>query len=120
MAQGKSIDEKIAELEERKKQLEARKRARVARQKTEARKRRTRHLIEMGGAIYSVLHREYQDGDVERLISFLRQQEQRGQWFSRAMASDGGNTVQPPIEELPEDYELEEVDWGDPVGDEFW
>ena len=88
--------------------------------KTEARKRRTRHLIEMGGAIYSVLHREYQDGDVERLISFLRQQEQRGQWFSRAMASDGGNTVQPPIEELPEDYELEEVDWGDPVGDEFW
>lgn len=74
----------------------------------------------MGGAIYSVLQREYRDGDVERLIAFLRQQEQRGQWFSRAMASDGGNTVQPPIEELPEDYELEEVDWGEPVGDEFW
>lgn len=74
-----------SELEAKKKQIQERKKKIVAQQKTEERKKRTRNLIQMGGAIYSVLGDDFREGDVERLIAFLKAQEQRGCYFSKAM-----------------------------------
>ena len=74
----RSYDERIAELQEKQKQLKAQKSA-------DERKKRTRHLIEIGGAVYSVLGREYTDGDIERLVAFLKGQNQRGGFFNKAM-----------------------------------
>ena len=39
----------------------------------------------MGGAIYSVLGDNYKEGDVERLIAFLKKQDERGRFFTKAM-----------------------------------
>ena len=49
------------------------------------RKERTRHLIEIGSAVYSVLGDSYKKGDLEKLIAFLKQQDARGNYFSSAM-----------------------------------
>lgn len=73
------------ELTAKKKQIQEKKKKIIARQKNEERKQRTKHLIQMGGAIYSVLGGNYQEGDEERLIAFLKGQEQRGRYFSKAM-----------------------------------
>lgn len=81
----KSTQERIAELQEKQKQLKAQERKLKAQQTQEERKKRTKHLIEIGGAVYSVLGDSYQEGDVEKLIAFLKQQDQRGNYFSSAM-----------------------------------
>jgi len=81
----KSTQERIAELQEKQKQLKAQERKLKAQQTQEERKKRTEHLIEIGGAVYSVLGDSYQEGDVEKLIAFLKQQDQRGNYFSSAM-----------------------------------
>lgn len=93
----KSYEERIAELQERQKQLKAQEKKLKAQQSQEKRKQRTKHLIEMGGTIYSILGREFIDGDIERLTAFLKGQENRGEYFSKAMnenteASDSNNT----------------------------
>lgn len=79
------------ELTAKKKQIQEKKKKIIARQKNEERKQRTKHLIQMGGAVYSVLGDSYQDGDEERLIAFLKGQEQRGQYFSKAMEREISN-----------------------------
>ena len=81
----RSIDERIAELQEKQKQLKQQEKILKAKRSAEERKIRTTHLIEIGGAVYKVLEREYQDGDIERLITFLNMQNQRGQYFNKAM-----------------------------------
>lgn len=85
MATKKSYEEKLAELQEKQKQLKAQEKKIKAQQSQEERKKRTKHLIEMGGAIYSVLGDNYQEGDVERLIVFLKKQDERGRFFTKAM-----------------------------------
>lgn len=85
MATKKSYEEKLAELQEKQKQLKAQEKKIKAQQSQEERKKRTKHLIEMGGAIYSVLGDNYQEGDVERLIAFLKKQDERGRFFTKAM-----------------------------------
>ena len=55
------------------------------RKSKEERVKRTKHLIEMGGTIYSVLGREYAEGDIERLAAFLKGQDNRGGYFTKAM-----------------------------------
>lgn len=85
MATKKSYEEKLAELQEKQKQLKAQEKKIKAQQSQEERKKRTKHLIEMGGAVYSVLGDNYQEGDVERLISFLKKQDERGRFFTKAM-----------------------------------
>lgn len=85
MATKKSYEEKLAELQEKQKQLKAQARKIKAQQSQEERKKRTKHLIEMGGAIYSVLGDSYQEGDVERLVAFLKKQDERGRFFTKAM-----------------------------------
>ena len=85
MATKKSYEEKLAELQEKQKQLKAQEKKIKAQQSQEERKKRPKHLIEMGGAIYSVLGDNYQEGDVERLIAFLKKQDERGRFFTKAM-----------------------------------
>lgn len=85
MATKRTIDERLEEIEEKQKQLKAQAQMLKARKSTEERKKRTKHLIEMGGTVYSVLGREFLDGDVERLAAFLKGQESRGEYFSKAM-----------------------------------
>lgn len=81
----RSLDERISELQEKQKQLREQEKRLKAKRSAEERKIRTKHLIEIGSAVYKVLEREYQDGDIERLIAFLNMQNQRGQYFNKAM-----------------------------------
>lgn len=55
------------------------------RQKEADRKKRTKRLIEIGGVVEAVLEREFEDGDKDRLYSFLKMQEKNGSYFSKAM-----------------------------------
>ncbi|MCM1316062.1 MAG: hypothetical protein NC205_02580 [Prevotella sp.] len=81
----KTKQERLEELIEKQKQLKEQERKIRSQISADERKKRTKHLIEIGGAVYSVLGDSYQDGDVERLIDFLQGQEQRGKYFSKAM-----------------------------------
>ena len=46
------------------------------------RKARTKRLIEIGGAVESVLGRPFREDDHLRLMNFLKQQEANGGFFS--------------------------------------
>ena len=86
MANGKrTIEEQIAELQKKQKELKEQEKRLRARKTKEERAKRTKHLIEMGGMIYSILGREYVEGDIERLAAFLKGQDSRGGYFSKAM-----------------------------------
>ena len=84
MAQ-RTYDERIAELQKRQDQLKAQERDLKKRQTAEERKKRTRRLIELGGIVESVLGRPTTDQDKDRLLYFLKLQEERGSFFSKAM-----------------------------------
>ena len=90
----KSINDRITELQEKQKQLKEQEKKLRAQQAQADRKLRTKHLIEMGAAIYSVLGDEYQDGDKEKLVAFLKQQDNRGNYFSNAMGRTKKNNSQ--------------------------
>lgn len=81
----KTKEERLSELEEKQKQLKEQAKRIRAQISADERKKRTKHLIEIGGAVYSVLGDSFQDGDVEKLIAFLKQQDDRGGYFSKAM-----------------------------------
>ncbi len=93
----RSIDDRIAELKEKQKQLKEQEKKLKAKKSAEDRKIRTRHLIEVGGTIYSVLGREFVEGDVERLTAFLKGQDNRGGYFTKAMNNfpTAPDTVEP-------------------------
>lgn len=84
----RTYDERIAELQKRQDQLKAQERDLKKRQTAEERKKRTRRLIELGGIVESVLGRPTTDQDKVRLLYFLKLQEQRGGFFSKAMNDD--------------------------------
>ncbi len=90
----KSINDRITELQEKQKQLKEQEKKLRAQQAQAERKLRTKHLIEMGAAVYSVLGDEYHDGDKEKLIAFLKQQDNRGNYFSSAMGRPKKNNPQ--------------------------
>ena len=81
----RSYEERIAALQEKQKQLKEQEKKLKAQHSKEERKKQTKHLIEIGSAVYSVLGDSYQEGDAERLITFLKQQ---GRFFSSAMGRD--------------------------------
>lgn len=85
MANRKSIDEKLAELEEQKNQLKEKEKRLRAQQKEQERKARTKRLIEVGATVESVLGRPINKEDLSKLKTFLEQQEYRGNFFSKAM-----------------------------------
>ena len=81
----RTIEDQIAELQKKQKELKEQEKKLKARKSKEERAKRTKHLIEIGGMIYSVLGREFVEGDIERLAEFLRGQEQQGGYFSNKM-----------------------------------
>lgn len=81
----RSIDERIAELQAKQKQLKEQEKRLKAKQSEAERKKRTKSLIEIGGAVESVLGRPIESEDLPKLVAFLHQQEQRGGFFSKAM-----------------------------------
>ena len=92
MAAKKSLQERMDDLEERQqrylekaKQYGAQMKKLEQQKKQEERKIRTRLLIRMGGVAESVLQRPIEEDDIERFLYFLRQQEQRGGFFTKAM-----------------------------------
>ena len=92
MGSKKTIEERIRETDDRMlkakekaKQYEVRKRQLEKQQKEKDRKARTKRLIEIGGAVESVLGRPFGDGDHIRLMNFLKQQEANGSYFTKAM-----------------------------------
>lgn len=95
----KTIDERLAEIQEKQKQLKLQAQQLKAKQNAQKRKERTRHLIEIGGAVYAVLGREYTEGDVNRLIAFLKAQDMRGNFFSKAMNVEDNPKSEPSEKE---------------------
>lgn len=92
MASKKSYDERIEELKKKQEQLKAQEKALKKKQSAEERKLRTKRLIETGGAVESVLKKSLGEDagiiykeDLPALILFLQQQEERGQYFSKAI-----------------------------------
>ena len=91
----KSIEERIndkdAEMQkylEKAKQIEEQKHI-LEKQKKEAdRKARTKRLIEIGASVESVLGRDFKDGDIIRLMNFLKAQERNGRYFTKAMEKE--------------------------------
>lgn len=84
----KTLEEQIKALEEREKVLKARKQELLAKNREKERKARTHRLIEVGGAVESVLGRPIEKEDLPKLIAFLQEQERRGQYFSKAMSDN--------------------------------
>ena len=80
-----NLQEKISKLQENQKQLKAQEKALKAKQAQQERKIRTKRLIEVGAAVESVLGRPIEKEDLPNLIAFLKLQEQRGNFFSKAM-----------------------------------
>ena len=87
MAETRPTEERIAELDKKIEQIKAQKKAILQREKQAERKARTKRLIEIGGAVESVLGHPIEKDDLPKLINFLKQQEERGQFFSKAMGS---------------------------------
>lgn len=94
----KTYEEQLADLQEKKKQLLEQEKRLKAKHSQEERKKRTKHLIQMGGVVYAVLKettpdREFTEGDVERLAAFLRSQDKRGNYFTNAMNAEANATT---------------------------
>ena len=85
MPKKKSCEEQIAALMQEEAEIKDKLKALRSQKKKEERTQRTKHMIEMGSLIYSILGRSYVDGDVERLAAFLKAQEERGNYFSNSM-----------------------------------
>lgn len=85
MANRKTAAEQADELQAKIDALKAKKKKLEARASQEKRKADTHNKIVLGGAVLSVLGREYHEGDEERLIAFLKAQNQRGNYFASAM-----------------------------------
>ena len=75
----------------RKEQLNQQVKQLKARKSQEERKARTKRLIEIGAAVESVLNRPIEHDELPKLIDFLKTQEQRGHFFSKAMNKDSQN-----------------------------
>ena len=78
-------DDRMQKAREKAKQYEAQKKQLEKMQKAADRKARTKRLIEIGGAVESVLGRAFREDDHLRLMNFLKQQEANGGFFTKAM-----------------------------------
>ena len=78
-------DERIEKLKQQQLQLKEREKSLKAKKKAKERERRTRCMLKIGRVIYSILGRDYVEGDEERLRVFLKSQDIRYGYFTRAM-----------------------------------
>ncbi len=109
MASKKSYNERIDDIQKKMEQLKAQEKALKQKRSVDERKQRTKRLIEIGGAVESVLKKSLgeENGLIEKedlpaLISFLEKQEERGHYFSGAITGGRENkntSVQYPEEE---------------------
>ncbi len=79
------IEKKLQEL----KQLQEQRKKLELRKKEDERKQRAHRLIQVGGAVESVLGHSIEEKDIPKLINYLRGQEDRGGYFSKAMGMNG-------------------------------
>ena len=86
------IKEKIlkdtAQIEKADQQIQrliARKKRQECKIKKKTRKEDAHEKIVMGGVVRSVLGRDFEKGDAERLLNFLKWQERNGNYFTKAM-----------------------------------
>ncbi|MCR5222215.1 MAG: DUF3847 domain-containing protein [Lachnospiraceae bacterium] len=116
MSSKRTIDERLIEKNEQlKKAMETAKQyqtqlRQLEKQKAqEDRKKRTKRLIEIGSAVESVLGRDFGEGDIVRLINFLRKQNERGNFFTQAMELPLDESSKKPTAPIPK-AESEQTD----------
>ena len=80
-----SIDERLEKLKKQKEELKTKEKKLLAQKASAERKKRTKRLIEVGAAVESVLKQPIEKEDLPKLINFLEQQEERENYFSKAM-----------------------------------
>ena len=91
-------DERIEKLKQQQLQLKEREKILKAKKKVEEREKRTRCMLKIGRVVYSVLGRDYIEGDEERLRTFLKGQDARYSCFTRTMNDySGGATVKESV-----------------------
>ena len=87
----RTVDEKLADLDEQAKQIAEQRKKLLSQKSAEERKKRTKRLIELGGAVCKVLNEDtvecdvLNDDDVSNLIAFLKKQNINGDYFTKAM-----------------------------------
>jgi len=79
-----TAEERLAKIKEKQAQLKAQEKN-ITQEKAKERKLRTKRLIEIGGTAESILGRPFQDDDLQKFANFLKQQEARGNYYSKAM-----------------------------------
>lgn len=108
------FEKKIEEMKKKQEEYKAREKQYRARQSQAERKVRTKRLIEVGAVVESlvgqpvdkdklpslrvpfqlmkaleqILERPIQESDVPKLVAFLKSQEERGGWFTKAMGKE--------------------------------
>lgn len=102
MTKRKSTSERIEEKAQKISQLTAEKKQLEARQRQEERKARAHRLILIGAEVEKVLGHPIKEEDIPKLRKFLQSQEERGGYFSRAMAKVGPH--KPDNTDLPEGF----------------
>ena len=86
MAERKTSEQKLAELDKKLAQLQEQKKAILQREKQVERKARTKRLIEVGAAVEAALGYALDTEEMRSaLMDFLKQQEQRGNFVSKAV-----------------------------------
>jgi hypothetical protein len=80
-----TAEERLAKIKEKQAQLKAQEKKIITQEKAKERKLRTKRLIEIGGTAESILGRPFQDDDLQKFANFLKQQEARGNYYSKAM-----------------------------------
>lgn len=83
--------ERLELLQEKQRQLKEQEKKLKAQLSNEERKKRTKNLIQLGGAVCKVLNEDTVEGDtitendISNLIAFLKNQNARGNYFTKAM-----------------------------------
>ncbi|HAT02834.1 MAG TPA: relaxasome subunit MobC [Oribacterium sp.] len=80
-----NFEKQIEDLQKKQAQLKAKEKALRAKASQAERKARTRRLVQVGASVESVLGCPIEEDDLPKLISFLKQQEDQGSYFSKAM-----------------------------------
>lgn len=92
MAERKTNEQKLEELEKKMEQLKTQRKAIIAREKAAERKARTKRLIEIGAEIEAALGYSLDTKEMRLALGeFLRSQEQRGKFVTHAVK---GNLTQ--------------------------
>lgn len=86
MAERKTNEQKLAELDKKLAQLQQQKKALLQREKQAERKARTKRLIEVGAVVEAALGYPLETEEMRSaFMQFLKQQEQRGNFVSKAV-----------------------------------